>query len=233
VGGLPGAGDYLTVDWERVGVLRPDVLIVQVPEAKAPVGFKQNAAKLGVSPVYIHIDGLHDISTSTTIIGEAIGESAKAAAAERAMRDKLDAVAKSVAGRPRVLTLIVTDEGGAGAAGTGTFLDDLLKIAGGTNAVAGEGQGYPGLDREKILALKPEAVLHLLPDKPAHAIADARRFWASLPGVPAVRNGRVYFLTDPSVMHPGLGVGDVAAAFADKLHPDRPRPAAGDAAAVR
>jgi iron complex transport system substrate-binding protein len=221
VAGLPGAGDYLTVDWERLASLRPNVLVVQVREASAPAGFKQNAAALNIRPVYVHIDKLADISAATVMLGEAVNEPAKAAAAERAMRETLDAVEKSVAGRTRVRTLVVTDEVGAGVAGSGTFLDEILTIAGGANAAAGEGSGYPGVDREKIAALAPEVVLHLQPDKPARVVEEAKRFWASMPNVPAVRNERVHFLTDRSVMHPGLGVGKVAELFADKIHPDR------------
>ena len=221
VNGLPAAGDYLTVDWERLGALRPGVVVVQARETSAPAGFKQRAEKLGIRPVYIQIDTLADISVATRAIGEAIGETEKASAAERAMRDHLDAVARSVAGRPRVPTLVVTDEGGAGAAGPGTFLDDLLTVAGGSNVVAAERKAYPGLDREKIVSLRPEAVFHLLPEKPQPVLEDARRYWASMPDVPAVKNGRVYYLTGPSVMHPGLKVGDVAEQFAAKLHPDR------------
>lgn len=221
VASLPPAGDYLTVDWERIGRLRPDVLVLQAREASAPEGFKQRAAALGIRPVYIHIDTLADISASVTTIGDAIDESKNATAAERAMRGRLDAVARSVEGRPRVRTLVVTAENGAGAAGPGTFLDDLLTIAGGENAVAAERKAYPGLDREKIVALRPQAVLHLLPDQPAPVVEEARRYWASMPDVPAVKSGRVYYLTDPSVMHPGLKVGDVAEAFAARLHPDR------------
>ena len=217
---LPAAGDYLTVDWERLGHLRPDVLVLQASEARAPEGFRQRAAALGVRPVYIQIDTLADISAAALKIGGAIGEADDAAAAERAMRDRLDAIANSVAGRPPVPTLIVTDEAGAGAAGPGTFLDDLLTIAGGRNVVADERKAYPGLDREKIVSLRPEVVLHLLPDKPQPLLDDARRFWDSMPNVPAVSNGRVYFLTDSSVMHPGLKVADVAEAFAAKLHPE-------------
>jgi iron complex transport system substrate-binding protein len=181
VSGLPAAGDYLTVDWERLASLRPDVLVVQVREAAAPAGFKDRAAGLGIRPVYIHIDDLADIATSAGTVGAAIDEPARAAVAERALREKLAAVARSVAGRPRVRTLVMTDEVGAGAAGPGTFLDEILTIAGGANAAAGEGAGYPGVDREKIIALAPEAVLHLLPDKPERTVEDARRFWASLP----------------------------------------------------
>ena len=222
VGSLPAAGDYLTFDWERVGQLRPDVLIVQVREASAPAGFKQRAATLGARPIYIHIDTLEDISAAAQTIGDAIAEPEKAGAAVRAMRARLDAVAASVAGRPRVPTLIVTDEGGAGAAGPGTFLDDLLTVAGGSNVVAAERKPYPGLDREKIVSLEPETVFHLLPDKPGPVVEEARRYWASMPDVPAVKHGRVHFLTGSSVMHPGLKVAEVAEQFADLLHPGRP-----------
>jgi iron complex transport system substrate-binding protein len=218
---LPTAGDYLTVDWERLASLKPDLMIMQAYESTAPAGFKQRAAELGIRPVFIHIDKLADISTATKTIGDAVAEPAKAAAADRAMRDKLNAVARSVADEPCVRTLVITDEAGAGAAGTGTFLDELITIAGGTNAAASEGAGYPGVDREKIVALKPEAVLHLLPDKAASTVADAMRYWASMPDVPAVRDGRVYILTESSVMQPGLKVGDVAQLFADKLHSQR------------
>jgi iron complex transport system substrate-binding protein len=221
VAGLSGAGDYLTVDWERLANLKPDVLVVQVREQSAPAGFKQKVAAFNIRPVYIHIDNLADISVATRTLGDAVAEAEKAEAADRAMRKKLDAVAKSVQAVPKVRALIVTDEGGAGVAGTGTFLDELLTIAGGENAAAGESPGYPGVDREKIIALKPDAVLHLLPEKPARIVGEARRYWASLPDVPAVKNGRLFYLTDASVMQPGLGVGDVAAMFADCLHPDR------------
>ena len=223
VAGLPGAGDYLTVDWERLAALRPEVLIVQVRESSAPQGFKQKANGLGIRPVYIHIDDLQDIADATRTLGDAVAEPEKAADATRAMRDKLDAVARSVAGRPKVRTLVVTDEVGAGVAGSDTFLDELLTIAGGTNAAAGEGGGYPQIDREKILRLRPDVVLHLLPSKPAAMIQDAKGYWATMPDVPAVKNGKVHVLTEPSVMHPGLAVGDVAALFAEKLHPDRDR----------
>ncbi len=118
-------------------------------------------------------------------------------------------------------TLVVTDEVGAGAAGSGTFLDELLTIAGGSNVAGNEGAGYPGVDREKIIALKPEVVLHLLPERPQRIVDEAKRFWASLPDVPAVKNGRVHYLTDASVMQPGLGVGQVAEMFADRIHPER------------
>jgi ABC-type Fe3+-hydroxamate transport system substrate-binding protein len=36
IAGLLGAGDYLTVDWERLSTLRPDVLVVQAREEAAP-----------------------------------------------------------------------------------------------------------------------------------------------------------------------------------------------------
>ncbi len=228
IGGLPAAGDYLTVDWERLTVVRPDVLIVQVRESAAPAGFKQNAAELRIKPLFIHIDKIADVSAATLEIGAAINEPQRAAAADEAMRQRLMNVAKSVKDLPRVRTLVMTDEGGAGVAGTGTFLDELLTIAGGANAAAGESPGYPGVDKEKILTLKPAAVLHLLPAKSAHAVEEAKRFWASLPEVPAVRDGRVYYLTDPSVMQPGLGVGNVAKMFADCLHPNAPASAGDD-----
>jgi ABC-type Fe3+-hydroxamate transport system substrate-binding protein len=46
------------------------------------------------------------------------------------------------------------------------------------------------------------------------------RFWTSIPNLPAVKNRRVYVLTDWFALEPGSHVGRLAEEFADVLHPD-------------
>jgi len=70
--------------------------------------------------------------------------------------------------------------------------------------------------------MAPDVVIQLIPDgdKTPQLMARAKRFWAGLPDLPAVKNGRVYALTDWYVLEPGSRVGQLAKQFADLLHPE-------------
>ncbi len=221
---LPVAGDYESIDWERLGRLRPSVMVMQVAKSRVPAGVQQRADQLGIKIQNIGIDKLEDIPVALREIGSAIGESAKAAAGEAALQRKLEEVRKRVAGSPAVPTLIVTDDSGMAVAGRDNFLDQVLTLAGGSNVAAPAGAGYFSIDREKIAALQPQVVLQLLGDASPPAVEQVRRFWNSMPELPAVKQGRVYYLTESSILMPGLKVGETAEVFASKLHPPDSRP---------
>jgi iron complex transport system substrate-binding protein len=134
----------------------------------------------------------------------------------------LQRIKARVAGLPVVSAVIATHESGLDLAGPGEFLDDLLRIAGGTNAAAGTGQPYPTVDRELLVRMAPQTVIQLIPDgdKTPQIVAQSKQFWESLAALPAVRNHRVAIITDWYSQEPGLRVGDLAEKFARILHPE-------------
>jgi ABC-type Fe3+-hydroxamate transport system substrate-binding protein len=75
------------------------------------------------------------------------------------------------------------------------------------------------VDREKIAQLRPQAVIHLLPGASPQERRQAEQFWAAMPDLPAVKNHRVHYLTDPFVLLPGYHLGALAEQFALVLHP--------------
>jgi iron complex transport system substrate-binding protein len=125
-----------------------------------------------------------------------------------------------------VRTLIVRDKGAQEVVGRENFLDDVLQIAGGENVI--QASGWPSIDREQLLALKPDAIIQLLPEAPPHVIEEAQRNWAGLPRIPAVASGRLAILTGWHVQQPGLHLGQLAGEFAEVLHrPATTRPSDG------
>ena len=234
---LPRVGDYRTIDWEKLAELRPAVMVTQFRPDKMPAGLEDRAKAYGIRLVNIRIVRLDDVFASIAQLGDAVGEPGKAQASAGALRAELDAVRARVAGRPRVRTFVSRTDDPLEAVGGGNFVDDLLTIAGGQNVLAGPGyddNSFPAVDRELLLSLKPDAVLHLLPGAPPQSLQKARAFWASVPTLPAVRAGRVHYVTDEYVLWPGQSVGKVAARFADALHgpaatqPVTPRAKAGE-----
>ena len=68
----------------------------------------------------------------------------------------------------------------------------------------------------------PEVILEFHAGEPVDAAAQAqfKKDWDRMPSLPAVRDGRVYVITESYALRPGPRVADVAALLAQLLHPD-------------
>jgi iron complex transport system substrate-binding protein len=132
-----------------------------------------------------------------------------------------------VQGRPRPRTLLVIDRqpgtlremfvsGGVG------FLQDMLTAAGGDNVFADSRTESVQPSTELVLARAPQVILEVRADgliQPAAAGAEFN-LWATLASVPAVRQGRIYFISGSHLVVPGPRLGQGAEDFARVLHPD-------------
>lgn len=214
---LPRVGDYQQTDWEKLAGLRPNLIVTQFDTGHTPGGFAEQRARIGATQINLKIERLPDIDLAIATLGAAIEEPSKAAALSRRIRDELESVRHSVAGLPPVSTLLVVGATGLDVAGRDTFLDDLLNVAGGQNAT--RTHRYVTIDREALAALEPQAILQLLPDADERTVAEARAFWDTFPDIPAVKEHRVWQLTQSFIMQPGSHVAQAAAIFARKLHP--------------
>ena len=222
VGGRPKAGNYDTVDWELLATLRPSVLVTAIAPDRRPAGFRQRASELGIELRNVQVDRLTDLYPAVDQLAAALGDPAMGVDAKRVLHDRLNAVHQSVAGQPTVSTLIVLGPDATAVAGPGDYLDDLLQLAGGTNAAARLGRSWPTVDRETLLALRPDVILQLLPSAKPQELVAAAATWAQLRQVPAVAAGRVCTITDPYALQPGWHLPEVAAQFARCLHPPSP-----------
>ncbi len=216
---LPRVGDYQTTDWERLAELRPDVMLVFMSIDRMPPGMKQRADELGIRLVNVQTEKLADIFSAIDRLGGIVNEQDKAAELSNKIHAQLDAVAKRVAGQEAVPTMLARDEQGYALIAGDTFADELLTIAGGKNVAEDFKTRYPNVDRERVIELAPKAIIQLMPGASPQVIEQANANWASLPDLPAVKDKRVYILSDWYALQPGSHVGDVAEQMAKVLHP--------------
>lgn len=224
---LPRVGDYQAVDWERLRQLRPDVMVIfQAPDRVSP-GMKQSADELGIRLANIRVDTIEDFVREIRHLGELLDQPAKAEAFAHDLQTELDALELAVRDRPRVPTLIIFNDRATETVGRGTYHDQLLTLAGGSNVV--DGERWLKIDRERLLSLQPEAIVVLLAAASPHVEAEARRTLEQLQQLPAVRNGRVLMINRWYTVVPGSHLGQLAGEIARFLHPDAfPPPAAVD-----
>jgi iron complex transport system substrate-binding protein len=224
--GKPRIGDYQSIDWEKLAPLQPQILIVFYAADRIPSTLQQQCDSMGIKIFNVKLETLDDIYSEADALGQAVGEEQRAQTAIAGLKSQLAGVAARVAGRAIVKTLIVTGDSGLSVAGPNTFLDEIVTIAGGKNVAAGLGKRYSTIDGEMLASLAPDAVIQLIPDgqKTPQVVEQAKQFWDSLTDLPAVKNHRVYFVTDWYAEQPGFHVGDLASEFADLLHPDTKQP---------
>ncbi|HEY8751086.1 MAG TPA: ABC transporter substrate-binding protein [Tepidisphaeraceae bacterium] len=218
---LPRVGDYQAIDWEKLSVVRPNVLISFYGPGHTPAGFLEKIGQLNIQQINVKLDRLDEIYDGIIKLGAACDERAKAEAELSRLRSAIESVRARFKDQPRVPALITISPSGTDLVGQNTFFDDILQAAGGENVVGGA-HPYLTLDREAISALRPRVILQLLPGRDAQTVAQARAAWNSLSDVPAVRDNRIIIWTEDYIMQPGPHLGEVAEKFAAALHPDVP-----------
>jgi len=218
--GEPGR-DVPRVDWrdpraaETIARLDPDLVLRQRSRAKTdPFGMALNA--VGVRVRVLPSETIADVRAAITAIGLEMGRGEEADALLERFDRGLAAVRASVAGRrkPRVLFIYNRSAGviaQVGAAGPGSFIDELIELAGGRNALADAGQPYVSLDLERLVRLEPDLIIDNLPSE-----SDPAAVWASLEQLAAP----VRFVRDNRMLIPGPRLPDAARALAELIHGD-------------
>jgi iron complex transport system substrate-binding protein len=203
-------GDFITPDLERIVALHPSIVFLALPmhrqlleklkEMKVPAYVSRPA---DIEAVFREID------TVAQLLGrKAVGESLVAS-----MRRRLDSI-PAFADTPRVYAEISGTP--LMTAGSGTFINELLARAGGSNVFANAVQEYPVVDPEAVVKADPQVILLLHPDMSVRDVTQ-RVGWG---GISAVRNGRIFDkLNEDLLFRPGPRIVDGAVLLANLLHP--------------
>ena len=99
--------------------------------------------------------------------------------------------------------------------------NELLDIAGGKNAYTGQTVSVPSLSLEGVMRLNPDVIVQVWPGSENAAIDQTRirESWKEMPGINAVRDGRLYVVTGDYVVIPGPRFITLLRDFVRILHP--------------
>ena len=238
--GKPKVGTFLQPDYERILSLRPDLVIV----IKNPIGVTQKLRSLGLRAEEVDQDKVGDILNSIEQIGSFTGRQAEASRLAGSLRAQLDAVRRAAANRPRRSTLFLVGRStgtlqGMVGVGPGTFIDELMQIAGASNALAGAPMQYPNVSLEQILTRDPEVILDMgdfahAEGRPGQPEAQILALWAAYPRLRAVHGHGVQVISSDVLVRPGPRMAEAARALLALVHPEavqtelRPKAGAGN-----
>jgi len=202
----PKVGALVDPDFERILSLNPTLVVVYGTQTDL-------IARLGRAriPFYPYeMSGLSNVTATIRGLGAKIERSTAARDLADRIDRELDAIRKSVAGKPRPKTVLIfgreagTLRGIYASGGIG-FMHDMLEAAGGQDVFADVKRQSLQATTEMLLARAPEVIIEAYPSEgwPADKIARERDVWRGLPSLPAVRNNRVHVLSDDRLSVPG------------------------------
>jgi iron complex transport system substrate-binding protein len=172
---------------------------------------------MGYPTMTVNDSSLYGIEQSITLIGERTAQAQAASRLLGAILAHLDEVrARLKNTRPRTVVMLVGHQPMV-AVGRGTFLDDLLHLAGAHNIADLSPQAWPRLSIEYIVAMRPEVILDGEMGSDATTPAG---FWARYPTIPAVRDHRVFGYPQDPMLHPGPRVWQSLEILARRIHPE-------------
>jgi iron complex transport system substrate-binding protein len=212
---LPVVGGFADPSLEAIVALRPTLVV----SARGPAGaaLAQALEAHGIAVYSPETESIAQIDAALTELGRRLSHDDGAREAVAAIEAARSRVAAAVSGRPPVRAAFLFDVAPIFAAGPGSFADQLVREAGGTNVVTAGG-AYPTLDIERLLALDPEVILDGSGDeRGASRVAEKRDEpgWSKLR---AVREGKVRALAASVVLRPGPRIGRGLEAVARALH---------------
>ncbi len=188
---VPSVGDGLDPNVEAVLRAAPD-LVVLYPSARTATAAAR-LRQLGVAAVQLRTDRLEDLGRASRVLGRLAGREEPAARLTQAMDSALAALPGNDRDGPTVL-LVVWDQPPM-TVGRGSFLHEVIELAGGRNLFGDLEQPSATVSLEAILQRDPDVVLAI----GERASFTERPEWQA---VPAVRQGRILSVQGSEFLRP-------------------------------
>jgi iron complex transport system substrate-binding protein len=220
----PRIGGVVNPNMEAIIALDPD-LVFALPNVTHESLFR-SLNQLGIRVITLKNDTIEDLFETIRTVGEATGTQEAAEQMVASLRAKFSEVSERVASQPKRKVMFIVGVDPLFVAGSGTFINELITIAGGTSIAADSLSKYPQLGIEDVVARAPDVILYtslnfeLTPEQEAKAKA----LWSAYPSIPAVKNGRICGLVADYVTLPGprltIGIEEMARAIHPEVYAD-------------
>lgn len=208
---VPDLGPGLRPNVEAVLAAHPDLVVLYASDDNREAARRLRAA--GVQTAAFRVDRIADFERVTRALGVLTGDSAAARATVDSVRRTLDVVRTATASLPHPTVFWPLYDQPLLATGSGSYLNELIEIAGGRNIYGFMKEPSPRVTFEDLMQRDPDVVL-TSPESRTRYLADPR--WRALR---ALRDGHLLAVDTTLVLRPGPRLGEAARSMALLLHP--------------
>jgi len=216
----PNVGTFWQPNIEAVIAAKPDLVIT--------LGFHQqkNIAerlkRIGYNTLTVNIEKVNDLFKAIEKIGAATGKQLQANELATNIRKKLDRLSTLVGTEEKVRVLWVVQREPLRVAGRDTFVNEMLEVAGGENAIGRTVHKYPPIGAEQVIVCDADVIIEpaMTQKDPARQQNKALQYWSKFENLPAVANKRIYVIPDDTVSRLGPRLYEGTETIAKCLRPE-------------
>ncbi len=214
--GKTKVGGFARINIERVVSLEPDVVFAT---GGVQVRIVQQLENLGIKTVVLRPETVEGILDDIRLVGEITNRNSEANTLTRTLKDRIEmikATTERSASKPRIYYEIWHDP--LMSVGQGTWINELVQLAGGGNIFSDSSDPYPIINSELVIERDPEVIFM----KIGYMGGVAKEDIINRPGwdrISAVKNGRIYEIDENVLIRPGPRIIDGLEALAMAIHP--------------
>lgn len=216
---LPIVGDALIPSVEQVVAARPDLVVLWAGDKRNDL--RRQLGAVGIATIGLAVEDTTDAIRSIQTLGTVLGLEARADSLVAAIHATLDSVRHATKDARPLRALFVVGAEPPLTVGPGTFIDQLLGVAGATNVFADASTRWPTVSVEQVLARHPEVVV--LPGSGTPGAVEPLRALPGWRNLPALVRGCVLRIDADLASRPGPHMGEAAATLARGLQSLRTR----------
>lgn len=212
---ITSVGDFGTPRYETIRILKPDLIIAESGTLRADAlrGISERARV----PVFAQISARYaDVEKHLRQLATIVGSPERVQKSVDALRAGEASAKRLAQGKKPVSAFLEVSRSPLYAAGPGSFLDDLLRIAGGVNVVKTR-DPYPMVSRESLLVANPDVYIVTVAGA-LERIQPASPLPAPLSTLRATKQNRVYALPIDLLFRPTPRLAKGLVLLAKALH---------------
>ena len=208
---------YSNPNLESLAALQPDLVVAPNDFLKPDAIAKLEQLKI---PVFILVDkNIEGIFVHIQTLGRIVGRSSKADTVAMQLRQQVATIQQRIQGMPPIRMLYVLNSQPLITVGPGSFIDQLIGMAGGVNIAEKSATPYPRLSLEAVLQEDPEVLV--FPVGKSEGISESeQQAWRQWSTMTAVKRGRLHQISADWLNRPGPRIAQGLESLAAILHPD-------------
>jgi len=212
---VPLIGRGLSPSVEAIIALRPDLVVVWASDKRGDL--RSQLEKASIATYAFNVQDTTDAYRVVTVMGQALGRQAAGDRLLDSLRASLKETQSIAANRSRRRVFYVVYNDPPMTAGPGTFIDQLLDIAGAENVFKDATSNWPTVSLEEVVKRDPDVVV-LPVGEMSSQIGERLRSTAGWRDLRAVKNGCLALVDADLVNRPGTNVAVAARRLEVLLH---------------
>jgi iron complex transport system substrate-binding protein len=208
---VPDMGNGISPNVEKIVAVHPDLVLLYASEDDRPAAERLESA--GIRTISLRIDRIADFDRSVRLLGRVLGDSASAALLADTVAASLRSVETATKDLRKPSVVWPLMDTSPMVVGGGSFMNELLAIAGARNVYAYLPRPSPIVSIEDVISKNPDFVIR---GGEGGSDAPLGGVWRA---VPAITEGHLIRIPLTTILRPSVQMGTAARILARALHP--------------